>query len=278
MSLWLNRCLTLGLAAVVVTGLQNVFPAPEALPQGHWVKAGKVLSNRASKKDTLLLNNGGSTEGIDILRDQQLKPLLALPEPRGRVQQLWVLGRRSHLPAGLNDFTAIGSSETVAPGLTLFALKRPGGTALWRATDMLETADIRVGKIRCEGRHAAGKRCSGLPDWMRITREEVTVGGQRRTCLWAHPPANGAFLTVDFGAVPEGELLIRHGLSDRASESENNSPVELRILSDAGERLLRAHNKAGFQSERLEVRGRLKLKIRAKKDGMRHYCFKAEIR
>ena len=50
MSLWLNRCLTLGLAAVVVTGLQNVFSAPEALPQGHWVKAGKILSNRASKR------------------------------------------------------------------------------------------------------------------------------------------------------------------------------------------------------------------------------------
>jgi len=275
---WLNRALLLALAATVLAGFQGLLAPPTELAESHWLKAGKTLGNRASQRDTILLNNGGSTEGLELLRDQQLKPLLALPEPRGRIQKLWVLGRRNELPAGVDNFIITDPAEAVAPGLTLWSLKRPGGTPLWRASDVLEMADIRVGTRRCNGRHPAGKSCPGLPDWMRVTEEQVTIGGTSHRCLWAHPPANGASLLIDFGPIPEGELLVRHGLSDHASQSGNTSPVELRIISNKGERLLRAHNKAGFQGERLEVKGQLKLSIRAKKDGMRHYCFSAQIR
>ena len=266
MNLWLNRALLLALTTAVLVGAQGLLPSPQALDEAQWLKAGRNLGNRASQRDTILLNNGGSTEGLDLLRDQQLKPLLALPEPRGRVQKLWVLGRRAELPAGLDLFIPTGPAETVAPGLTLWSLKRPGGSTLWRAADVLEMAEVRVGNKRCNGQHPAGKSCPGLPDWMRVTQDRVTIGGQSRHCLWAHPPAKGESLVIDFGPIPEGELLLRHGLSDQASQSGNTSPVELRIISDAGERLLRAHNSSGFQGERLEVKGRLRLNVRAKKD------------
>lgn len=274
----LNHALLLGLAVAVLLSATGLMAETPDLPDAAWLKAGRVLAKRASRQDTILLNNGGSTEGLSLLRDQQLKPLLALPEPRGRVQKLWLLGRRAQRPAGLDAFAPTGPAETVAPGLTLWSLQRPGGSTLWRASEALEMANITVGKTRCSGRHPAGRSCPGLPDWMRVTREQVTIGGRSRHCLWAHPPAKGIPLVIDYGPVPEGELLLRHGLSDTASRSGNSSPVELRIFSGHGERLLRAHNQAGFQAERLAVKGRLKLKIRAQKDGMRHYCFSAEIR
>ncbi|MBM66267.1 MAG: hypothetical protein CMH55_08555 [Myxococcales bacterium] len=274
----LDYALLLGLAVAVLLSAAGFMPQAPDLPDSAWLKAGRTLAKRASRQDTILLNNGGSTEGLALLRDQELKPLLALPEPRGRVQKLWVLGRRAKPPAGLDAFHPTGPAEAVAPGLTLWSLQRPGGSTLWRASEALEMAAITVGKTRCSGHHPAGRSCPGLPDWMRVTREQVTISGRSHHCLWAHPPAQGTPLVIDFGPVPEGELLLRHGLSDAASRSGNTSPVELRIFSAHGERLLRAHNQAGFQAERLAVKGRLKLKIRAQKDGMRHYCFSAEIR
>ena len=177
MTRWMNHCLLALLAGTVLLTMRPLMMDTSPLPDGAWLKAGRALAKRASAQDTVLLNNGGSTEGLALLRDQGLAPRLALPEPRGRVKKLWLLGRRSQPPAGLEAFAIAGPAEDLASGLTLWSMERPGGSTLWQAFDALEIAKITVGTTECSGRKPAGRTCPGLPDWMRVTQEQVTIGG-----------------------------------------------------------------------------------------------------
>lgn len=278
MILWLNRILLLALAGTLSLTVTSLLPQEAPLEDKLWVKAGRALAKRSGDEATIVLNNAGSTEGLEPLRDLGLKPQLSLPEPRGRVTSLWLIGRRKDKLAGLHFLDPVSGPEPLAPGIYVHHLTRPGGQALWTASEALARASIRVGKLACNQRLAAGRGCASLPDWMRVTEEKVVIANKSRHCLWAHPPSGKQNLEIDFGTIPKGQLLLQHGLSDQASKSDNRSPVELRVHSAEGERLFRAENHGGYRAEKVKVSGRLRLTIRAQKDGMRHYCFEAEIK
>ena len=72
---------------------------PSPLPDSQWQQMADYLKKHAIK-DTIVLNNGGSTEGLKTLQSAGLKVRLALPEPRGRIRRLWVVGRHPYRAQG----------------------------------------------------------------------------------------------------------------------------------------------------------------------------------
>ena len=249
-----------------------------ALPDSQWQKMADYLKKYALN-DTIVLNNGGSTEGLKILQSAGLKVRLALPEPRGRIRRLWVIGRHPYRAQGHDQLGANElPKEDVPKGFYLDHFARSAGSVLWDATDEIFSAKISAANKPCTQQHNGGVRCAHLPNWMHVSPTRLTRSQTTYDCLWAHPPSGHRPLTIRYDQIPQGVLDFEHGLSDTAARSNNRQPVRVKLKWADGEASLSVGNKDGWQRSKHKVKGFLELSISAKQDGQRHHCFKAAIR
>jgi hypothetical protein len=263
------------LVAGVVTveiGRTSHAAAPE-----DWQAAAQHILEHKTPTDTVLLNNAGDTEGLASLRKAGLHPLLSLPEPRGRVRSLWLVGRRADAPAGLNGWQAGETTAFSAVTVRSF-LRSNGSDILWQAANNLGQASLSLDGKACRISDRQGLRCAGAPDWMHVSQESHSVGGAERTCLWAHPASDNRPLTLSWGAVPDGELTFGHGLTDHAARSNNSSPVVVTVRSAGHTHTFEATNRSGWKEYQVRTGGGLSISLRAARDGQRHHCLAAAIR
>ena len=251
---------------------------PSPLPDAQWQQMADYLKKHAIK-DTIVLNNGGSTEGLKTLQSGGLKVRLALPEPRGRIRRLWVVGRhpyraQGHDKLGPNELP----KESVPKGFYLDHFARSAGSILWDAGDELFGAQISAANKPCTQPHSGGKRCAHLPNWMHVSPTQLTRSNTTYDCLWAHPPSGNRPLTIRYSQIPKGKLTFEHGLSDTAARSNNRQPVRVKLKWASGEAALSVGNNDGWKRSKHQVEGFLELQISAAQDGQRHHCFKAVIR
>jgi hypothetical protein len=272
---WLLGSLVLLIAWLSAVEIERARRGPVA--ESDWRDAARHVLQEGATNDTVLLNSGGDTSGLQALRGAGLRPLLSLPEPRGRVRNLWLVGSRDDPPAGLDGFTA-GGPATYG-GVTVIPYTRSvRDGVLWRAADNLSQAQVTLDGRPCRTPHKGGWRCAGAPDWMHVSPETHLVGGAQRTCLWAHPAADDKPLTLTWSAVPAGQLTLSHGLTDHAARSGNRSPVRIRVRSGGKEQVFESTNGSGWTPHLLKVDGDLTITVRASKDGQRHHCLSAAIR
>lgn len=252
---------------------------PTIVSAKAWQQAAQQLKPLIKPGDLLLLNNAGDSQGMQQLRAVGLQPRLALPEPRGRIRRLWLLGTRNDVQAGLAPLVRQNEKLfTLAGGLSLSLWARPAGALLWRAKNELFAAKIRAKGAACTQAHKGGWRCAHLADWMHVAPTDLQVKNSHKSCLWAHPPAGDKPLIIRFERIPSGELIFEHGLSDKAAASSNKHPVRVQLMWQGGGAKLQAGNSDGWKSSRHQVAGFLEIKVSARKDGQRHHCFTASIR
>lgn len=149
---------------------------------------------------------------------------------------------------------------------------------------LLPTASVEVqsdkGKVtKCKWQNKTRRHiCPGLPNWIYVGPHEMSSGNKTKTCIWSHPAKNGT-LSISFPNPPIQKILeFEHALSSNAVRSQNKSPVTVDIYLDQNVlKKLSRNNRVGFQASKiltpLTTVKILELKIRAKKDGARHYCF-----
>ncbi len=275
-----EQCLVASLAvALLAVASADWNRRQSALPTDTWQTAAKLLSSLAQPGDTILLNNAGSTQGLSELQSAGLKVRLALPEPRGRIRRLWVLGTHRFLPKAMGDLSAQERPKVDLPsGLHLALFNRPAGSTLWRAELELSHAKVTALKRPCNQAKDGGWRCAHLPDWMYVAPTTLRRDGTSRNCLWAHPPAGAKPLIVRFDSIPNGELTFGHGLSEKASHSNNREPVRVRIKWAGGGAVSEVGNQTAWRRSKHRVKGFLEFEISAKRDGQRHHCLTAAIR
>jgi hypothetical protein len=280
MSRRIDQGLMLGLGlACLSAAFGECSRRPTIVSAEAWQQAAQQLKPLIKPGDLLLLNNAGSSQGMEQLRAFGLQPRVALPEPRGRIRRLWLLGTRADVPAGLVPLARQHDTLFTLPkGLTLSLWARPQGEVLWSAKNELYSAKIRAKGASCTQAHKGGWRCAHLADWMHVAPTGLQVKNSHKSCLWAHPPAGDKPLIIRFDAIPSGELIFEHGLSDKAAASSNKHPVRVELAWRGGGAKLQAGNSDGWKKSRQQVAGFLEIKISARKDGQRHHCFKASIR
>jgi hypothetical protein len=172
---------------------------------------------------------------------------------------------------------------------------RPGGAVFDLVRD-LDSSTLRVerdGRRRaCDRpRSPAGFACPGEAEWVYAAPESLTIGGRRRTCIWAHPITDATVIfelpappDVDGAPAPPGppwELRLGAGLSDRAVMMKDGAPVHLRVEQAGKVRgRLRIPNRSGWRTATvpLDAETPVEVRIDTRFDGMRHHCITAEIR
>ena len=276
----LEQCLVASLAVALLVVATAEWNRRNRAPQAEtWIEAAALLKTISRPGDTILLNNAGNTQGLRELQSAGLKVRLALPEPRGRIRRLWVIGTRRFSPKNLGDLVAEEvPKHDLLNGLRLGLFARPAGSTLWRAEHELSTAKVRAAKRPCTQPKDGGWRCAHLPDWMYVAPTDLQRGGKVRNCLWGHPPAGDRPLIIRFDSIPTGELTFGHGLSDKASNSNNREPVRVRLKWQDGAAESVIGNQQPWRLSKHRVSGFLQLEISAKRDGQRHHCFTAAIR
>jgi hypothetical protein len=274
-----DRILLAGFALAMITVIWGeISRRPAVIDDAAWRAAATTLKKVIRPGDTLLLHNAGSSAGLETLQQAGLSPRLALPEPRGRVRRLWLVGSRPRPPAGLGFLRRAKAPVTLGQGLHLQRFERPEGGILWRAVDELSSAAVSAAGKRCKGSKNGGWRCDHLPDWVYVAPIEQRVAGALRHCLWAHPPSADRPLSIHFKNLPRGTLTVHHGLSEKAARSDNTAPVRLQLTWADGGAEVKVGNRDGWRQHRFKVHGDLTLLVRAKRDGQRHYCFSAVLR
>ncbi len=276
----LEQCLVASLAvALMAVVIAEWYRRRPALPAQTWQAAAKLLTSISAPGDTILLNNAGSTQGLNELQSAGLEVRLALPEPRGRIRRLWVIGTHRFQPKSMGDLSPEERPKSRPPqGLHLALFTRPAGSTLWRAALELGRARVSAMKRPCNQRKDGGWRCGHLPDWMYVAATDLQRDGTSRNCLWAHPPAGGQPLKIRFDSIPSGELTFGHGLSEKASNSHNREPVRVQITWAGGSAVSEVGNQTAWRRSKHRVKGFLELEVSAKRDGQRHHCLTAAIR
>ena len=124
--------------------------------------------------------------------------------------------------------------------------------------------------------------CPGAPEWMYVGPHSMSSGGQLKTCLWAHPPADGATLDITFPQVKlKGALELSHALSDGAVRN-GGSPVDVRV-SVGGVEVGRSRRsnavtfaRRAFPTQAGKVAD-ISFQVSARHDGARHHCLSARL-
>ena len=213
-----------------------------------------------------MLHNGGSTEGLEVLK-QPACPCGSLLNPGG-VSGACGWSGATLLEQGLGELYAEEMPKADRPqALYLTHYARTAGSALWRAQDHLLSASVRAAGKACRQPHNGGVRCAHLPDWMHVSPTRLNRSGATHDCLWAHPPSENRELTIRYDQIPSGALEFEHGLSDTASRSSNRQPVQVELRWEGGKASLKAGNNDGWRRSTHQVKGFLEVRVRGERMG-----------
>jgi len=105
----------------------------------------------------------------------------------------------------------------------------------------------------CDVPHPTGGwRCTGRPEWNRVTPTDLRVAGRSWPSVWAHPVLNQT-LRLNLGAQILGDYIeFEAALSDWAVRKPDGGPVEIRIEIDGqSEQAIIRPNTSGILTQRL---------------------------
>jgi hypothetical protein len=129
---------------------------------------------------------------------------------------------------------------------------------------------------------SAGHQC-GDAGWSTVRHRRVTVDGERRQCIWAHPIADRViqitFPPVATETADGRRMWIGTALRDSAVGSGGH--IDFLVTVDGEEVLHRHTDRRGWQSARLpavEEPEELIVEVSAPRVGRRHSCFEFELR
>lgn len=121
--------------------------------------------------------------------------------------------------------------------------------------------------------------CPGLPEWMYVGMQELSIDGKRERCVWAHPTTSGSVSIFWERAPLRREVLLDVALTDTAADNRDGAPVnvELRLDGSSVGAVTTVPGRRGFRSSPFpvpNVNGSLELVVTAEDDGQRHACFR----
>jgi hypothetical protein len=158
-----------------------------------------------------------------------------------------------------------------------------GGHAVAR----LERARVHVeldDGTRVECPYDVGRRrhvCTGLPEWMTVGDDMLTIGGRRERCTWSHPTDDGV-VVVDFGVVVASRdgWRLSLALTDQAADNPRGAPVTASLVVDDERADVTVQHERGFHD--VIVGGgvgksaHLAVRLTTPNDGQRHVCFRLQ--
>jgi hypothetical protein len=156
-----------------------------------------------------------------------------------------------------------------------------GAAPLERAAVHVEAADGT--RVDCPWTEARRRHvCTGLPEWMTVGDDALTIGGRRERCTWAHPTTNGA-VVVDFGALPSsgGGWRLSLALTDQAADNPHGAPVTATLIVDDDRSAVTVHHERGFHDvvvggDGTTSRAHIAVRVTTPDDGQRHTCFRLQ--
>ncbi|MDP2343193.1 MAG: hypothetical protein Q8O67_19705 [Deltaproteobacteria bacterium] len=118
--------------------------------------------------------------------------------------------------------------------------------------------------------------CEGLPEWMTVGEDTLTIEGRGQRCMWAHPKTNHTLL-IDYGVVDVDVVTLSLALTDGAAANPTGAAVQARLLVGGDrEQTVTVQRERGFHDVAIDARGKhpVRLELTTKNDGQRHTCFK----
>ena len=245
----------------------------------------KALSQSGATKDTTILVQPSSRDDVVRALTREHKNVrLALSlryQEKPRTQVIVLNDKRSPLSKTLKSLVKNKKRVGEVDVLTLDVSNITPTLDADIARAKVEVVRKDKSVVKCRFNTAKQKHiCPGLPEWMHVGTRELESGGKTKVCLWAHPISEG-IVRVRFAPTTLGESLkLTHGLKTRVAR--NGSPVDAEIFVDEqsiGKATCAA--RPGFQSKTMRLKKsekerRVKVEIKTKNDGARHYCFSVE--
>ncbi len=121
--------------------------------------------------------------------------------------------------------------------------------------------------------------------WEYVGQTILDVDDNPRRCLWAHP-VTGGIVTIEYSNVTLSRRIVgNHGLTAAAARVPDGMPVTLEVEIDGREMHRSTNlNKKGWNRFEVDTAAyagtphTVTFKITTPRDGMRHYCFTADVR
>jgi hypothetical protein len=258
----------------VASALSQVPPRTFVLVHPPWRDdALAALRNAGVKADFGLALPADASDGR--------RPLVVAAWPRapapGAVSRFTAEAVQQHGEATLTFFH--GAAKPSAPTAGTTAPPAAAGARQWQAVEALRQAEVRVvspaGTRACNLWQETEQRwvCPGMNEWNHVGPKVLTVDGQPRQCLWAHP-VTGATLSIRFPQVPAGTFTLGTALNDGAAGAEGAADVELDITAGGARQHVIHQNAPGWKETRVALSAAtdVTLDITTVHDGARHFC------
>lgn len=269
--------------AAVARGVYAQFVDDDA-PVADYVAA--VAGVALTKGDTLLVHPPWRTDVVAALSATTTTVTEAFAPKHGeRWPPLVVVRDRGHvLPAVFatrpqQRLARVGDVEVVRVG----DARGSGADSANDDAFDLASADVYVDvdgdRVPCpwvpaEQHHV----CTGLPQWMKVGEETLTIAGKSERCIWAHPKTN-ATLVIDYGVVDVGAGVdVDVALSDVAADNRAGKGVDVDVRVGEAVGRVSVGGKRGFVRTRVAAsapEAPLSLRLTTTNDGQRHLCYRA---
>ncbi len=118
--------------------------------------------------------------------------------------------------------------------------------------------------------------CVGLPEWMTVGQDTLTIGGRSERCFWAHPKT-GHSLVIDYGVVDvAGRVSFSMALTDSAADNPAGAAVQGTLVVGSHQEQLSVQRQRGFHDVDVAAAGRqaVRVELRTDNDGQRHTCYR----
>jgi hypothetical protein len=190
-----------------------------------------------------------------------------------------IADRRWPLPRAIADRAGDPVATDGAIALYRVAASGGGDGAFDLAGASVYVDDAVAGRVACPWSAARGRHvCAGLPEWMTVGDDTLTIDGAATRCTWSHP-RTGATLVIDYGLVDvDGVVSLDVALSDGAVANARGAAVTAALFVDDDEARVTVQRQRGFHSARVDVgdprQARLRLQFTTPDDGQRHTCFR----
>lgn len=277
------------LAALVASWAVVLRPNPEPVSADTWKALDALVQKEAGTNDLVIIHPVWEDSGIGYFRNQNL--ILGTPNnDRYRsFNHVWMLlTHDAPMPDYLTGLAQDFESEV--NGVRVLRFSR-GDT---KHTRFDFFTNIKKARVNLLGDKGEVKPCSEfrnntwlcpVRDWNNLAQRSVTIDGQSQVCLWLHP-VKGYTTQAIFPRVKMGKRLVgQYALSDEAAKTKGMSPVDFIVrLNGEPKRGFLAGSGTGWRRFEIDTRelenGMVDVgfETRAELDGMRHFCFLAQIR
>ncbi len=277
----------LGLAFLFSLG-SVLWPDPVPVDDAAWGAAESIIAEQGSSGDMVIVHpvwEHGATRHFQ-------KHVLVLGRPNVdshlSYPYVWlVLAHGASTPGYMGDFE-LGFEKTVGP-LRVLRYARPDAAdvrydffvsvedakvELQRGKDVQPCNEFRLMRYYCPRR-----------DWNYFGQRAVFIQGEMQNVLWMHPLRGWTTRARYRNLRLSDRLMGRYALADPAIDANNKTPVRFRILIN-GRQVGDYHSeqKKGWQPFDIDTsrfkgsRMDVVFEVTAAKDGMRHFCWLAQLR